>query len=361
MTRKHHHLAAAMFSVLVLLFLPSGCSTGYLLNQAEGFRHRYADRVSVQTVLERSETDWRTEQRLRLLRRVCQFAQKCLNLPASNNYSSYIDTGSEPTTYLVIAAPAGKTDPLTWSFPFAGTFPYLGFLSRKEALQFQDQLIAEGYDVVLREANAFSTLGWFNVPVYSEMLKLPVPLLVETILHELVHEAVFFPEHLPLSESAATIIGKRGALKFVEEQYGSHSTLLKRTRALFSDRRRISAFYHRLEKDLNRMYKTSTSDSKQPGQKHRIFISWKHRLIRRSDQFRTEMWKSLLARNWNNAFISSMATYSKHQKELRVILDKMCSGKIDRFLAYLRELRQSSDDPLGNIQRDAEALSDDDG
>ncbi len=62
---------------------------------------------------------------------------------------------------------------------------------------------AEGYDTMVRPAVAFSSLGFFNDPLLSNLLKLDRVELAGVIIHELFHRTYFLASDVMFDESAA--------------------------------------------------------------------------------------------------------------------------------------------------------------
>src|SRR6185436_12021884 len=102
----------------------------------------------------------------------------------------------------------------TWWWPIVGRVPYKGFFdfgaARREQLKFE----REGFDTELRPSAAFSTLGWFNDPLLSSTLHSDSTWLVNTVIHELLHNTVWIAGDVTFNESFASFAGNHGAQAF---------------------------------------------------------------------------------------------------------------------------------------------------
>ena len=95
------------------------------------------------------------------------------------------------------------------------------------------ELESEGYEVRIRPVGAWSTLGFFNDPILSNMLERSPGALAELIIHEMTHATLYVKDGVDFNENLATFVGEQGALEFLEAQYGarirSFDFLQKRT------------------------------------------------------------------------------------------------------------------------------------
>ncbi|MBK7966760.1 MAG: aminopeptidase [Bacteroidetes bacterium] len=81
-----------------------------------------------------------------------------------------------------------------------------------------------GYDVEYRSVSAWSTLGWFEDPILSNMLKRSEGQLAEVIIHELTHTTLYLPGSVDFNENFATFVGEHGAILFLKYKYGTNGT-----------------------------------------------------------------------------------------------------------------------------------------
>ncbi len=144
-----------------------------------------------------------------------EFAGTELGLPVRQNYSSYVEVGREHVVWNVFAAPEFSTDPVNWCFPIAGCVAYRGYFSEAAATRFAQSMVEEGYDVYTGGVDAYSTLGWFEDPVLSTVMRRANYQLAGLIFHELAHQVVYVPGDTTFNESFATAVEREGLRRWL--------------------------------------------------------------------------------------------------------------------------------------------------
>lgn len=186
-----------------------------------GYYHRLAEhqtfilraKTPIETVLKDPSTSEEIKQKLRLVLEVRDFAMQNLGLNVGSNYLDYVPLKEEAVTFVVNAAEKYELKTYQWSYPIVGKLPYKGFPTKKEAEE-EAQKMQKQYDTYVRGVSAYSTLGWFDDPIFSSMLSLSEERLVETIIHESVHATVFYKDDADFNERLATFLGQEGAKLF---------------------------------------------------------------------------------------------------------------------------------------------------
>lgn len=153
-------------------------------------------------------------ERLGLVVEARRFAVDSIGLEARESFTTYSALARDT---LVLVLSASRRDTLaahTWWFPVVGRFPYKGFFDFDEARGVAERMRAQGFDTYLRPASAFSTLGWFNDPLLSTTVRQPPEALVNTVIHELLHNTLFVRGQVVFNESFASFVGAHGAMAF---------------------------------------------------------------------------------------------------------------------------------------------------
>ena len=241
---------------LLLPLLLSGC---WYLKQGMGqldllVNSRSLDEAAVDPTLPEPR-----RRKLALIREVKAFGEREMGLTPSDNYTSFYDTGGRPVTWIVTACAKDRFEPYTWSFPIVGTVPYKGFFDREDALALARELEAEGLDVSVSAAAAYSTLGYFNDPVLSTMLSYPDEDLASLILHELTHGTIFLPGGVDFNEGLASFVGAQGAMEFFRARQGTSSTSYARAVRSLAREERRDARALALFRALDALYKSEAS------------------------------------------------------------------------------------------------------
>ena len=158
--------------------------------------------------------------RLELIKEIRKYAIDSLGLKDTENYKTLYDQKGEEVMWVVLASKPFELKPKEWNFPVIGSVPYKGFFKKERAENLQQELEKEGWDVIVRNPGAWSTLGWFTDPILSKMLTRSEGDLANLIIHEMSHATIFVKDSVEFNENLATFIGDRGAEQFLIHKYG---------------------------------------------------------------------------------------------------------------------------------------------
>jgi predicted aminopeptidase len=234
----------------------SGCDIGYLTRAAyEGGRLLW-HRKPISQVLARPNLPEDTRAKLETVLAVRKFAADRLGLNVGGAYQTVTQVDSRAIVWIVMAAPRTSLTPYTWWFPIVGAVPYRGYFSHDRANAEAADLEAQGFDTHVRSAIAFSSLGFFDDPLLSNLLGLSRVELAGVIIHELFHRTYFLASDVMFDESAATYVGNRGAVDFFSETEGPNSVDAIAARGIYDSDLKFSAFLLQEEARLLRLYQS---------------------------------------------------------------------------------------------------------
>lgn len=329
--------ARAAIAVLVAACALAGClESRYAVQAGLGQAELFAAGRPIDEVLADRRTDPRTRYLLRESRHVLAFASE-QGLGDRGNYDHYVELDRGAVVWFLAACEALSFEAVTWSFPIAGSFPYLGWFDRREARRIRDRLRARGYDVYLRRVHAYSTGGYFDDPLLSTMLSEgedAVRSLVNVILHELVHANLFVPDQSTFNESLASFVGDEMTVDYLTWRFGPASHELAAFRAELEEQRRRGAVLAGAYRALEAVYASDAAPD---------------RKLRRKREILGELERSLdLAVLPNNALLIGFRTYNTGQAELAALLDA-CERRWPVFLEVVASL---SGDEFGEEQRE---------
>lgn len=249
-------------------------------------------------------------------------------LRPTESYGTYADLERNAAVWVVSASEPLRFKMKSWSFPIVGSVTYLGWFDRDDARDFARDLKDEGWDIDVRGASAYSTLGWFDDPVLSTMIPEGDEALGElanVVLHESVHSTLYFKGQTALNESVANFIGDALAEIYLDQSVGAAS--IEKAAYMEGQREgeRRRALMAAAYEELDRLYKSKASDREKRAEKARILIA---------------LGRAIRARRpLTNATLAQFKQYNTGKEEFALLLEA-CEGSFPRLLASLRELKK---------------------
>lgn len=207
------------------------------------------------------ENDNLTEDQIRklnLILDVRDYAIENMNLEARDSFTHFVDISETGRLFNVSASEADQLRALTWSFPVVGTIPYLGFFDENLANQHESNLAEQGYDTFTYEVAAYSTLSFLPNPVRSTLLNRDDVAIVDTIIHELLHNTVYRPNDTDFNESLATFVGRTGAVEYIRDRHPDNVDAIAFAIARNEDNDRYVDFIFNFQNELIDYYNTDT-------------------------------------------------------------------------------------------------------
>lgn len=163
------------------------------------------------------------KQKLTLISEIREFAFDSLGINRNNNYTTVYNQNKQSVLWTISASEPYALKPKEWTFPFLGSVPYKGFFNRTALRKEYLELVAQGYDIDVYSPSGWSTLGWFNDPILTNMLYRDEGSLANLIIHELTHGTLYVKDSATFNENLANFIGDKGAQQFMRSKYGPGS------------------------------------------------------------------------------------------------------------------------------------------
>lgn len=339
-------IALVIVGVLVVLAVWQWEWVSYGYMQAKGQLRIMLNTQPLSKVLNDPAYPDSLKQKVKLIGEIKRFAIDSLKLDPSESYESFYDLKGKPLMWVLIGSEKYGLVPVEYKVPILGSFPYKGFFDQTRLQQADTLLQQQGYDTRINEVAAYSTLGFFNEPILSNMLMRSEGQLAELIIHELTHGTLFIKNSLEYNENLADFVGEYGALRFLAQKYGQSSVP-------YRDFLAAKAFYERYDQhilrgtnELKQLYKTF-----KPETPIAVKDSLKWQTIAQivtssdtlTDERSTKGARSVKKRQFNklnlpnNAYFIGYLTYRNQQNQFRQEFEKRFHGDFRKYLTYLKQ------------------------
>lgn len=327
----------------LILFVIAGlfvsCSkTTYSIKQAFGHFSLEWNGRDNSDVLADPKVSSEVKHKIRLVQKYKEYFYNYFGLKETPIYNETTLLNRDAVSYLVVAAPVSELKPLEHWFPFAGTFPYLGFSEREDAEEFQKEL-SENYFTYLRPVYAYSTLN--RLPVYDNILSSFFYYddydLAELIFHELTHTIFFVGGDVDFNESLASYIG----VELAAQYFQGEPELLEKKLSENARTKKIYEVIASFAKDYNEKLKKEKPTNKESAQRI-MFELGRNKYIQEYAQtclmFGGKECNWDLTK-WNNARLAEFLTYQSKQSLVETIRENR-KYSLKELIEYLK--RQES-------------------
>jgi predicted aminopeptidase len=343
-------LVLAIVLAASALMLP-GCEAGYIARAAYEEGCLLWRRKPIDTVLARGDLPPEVRARLETVLKVREFARDRLGLNVGDAYTSVAEVDKGAIAWVVMAAPRDSLEPYTWWFPIVGRIPYRGYFNKDRAEAEAAEMEQRGYDTMVRPAVAFSSLGFFNDPLLSNLLRLSRVELAGVIIHELFHRTYFLASDVMFDESAATYVGSAGAVKFFEATAGPGSADAEAARGVLDADLKFAHFLSGAAARLGELYRSGLPRAEILRRRGAIFVSIKADYAqlkpRLSGLERFDLDKEPL----NNAVLINYLIYF-HDLDTLAELDHIYGGNLHDTIKAIIALAESDPaNPFDPIER----------
>lgn len=326
-------------TLTLLCFSLTGCQIGYYFKSAYNQLSMMNSKVSIEKALKDPSISDEDKRKLELAQKAREFAEKDLHLKPTKNYTSFVKLDRPYVTYVVSAAPKWELKHHLWSYAFVGEMPYKGYFNENDAKEEEEELKKKDLDTFLRGVSAYSTLGWFNDPLLSSMLRYKDYDLVNTIIHETVHATLYIKNSADFNERMAVFLGNKGMEMFYLKEEGPESPTLKAIQAENEDDKRFSEFITKEIKDLEAWYKAGPTKDEALRQKriHEIQERFSKEL---RPQMKSKSYDRFPEIDLNNARLLNYKTYMQDLSDFEKLYEKV-GRDFSQFIEKCKGLEKS--------------------
>jgi len=341
-------LLMAMLAVLGSVI--EGCSPFYVIRAAYEEGKILWRREPIPEYLEKPDLTAETQDKLKLVLDVREYARDVLKLNVGGSYSSYSYVDRPDLTYILTAAPRTELRPYTWWFLIVGRVPYKGYFSKEEAAAAAKALEDDGYDTNIRTSAAFSTLGWFDDPLLAHLLRYDKVTLAEVVFHELFHNTLYIKGAGAFNESAANFVGGRSAIDFFRDRFGAGSPEHEQAIRAWEEELQFSEFIEKLGAALNELYARAIPEEEKLLLRQQVFTRGKEEWSEWVTRHPTHRFRNFSKQPLNNAVIINYMLYLKNLNLFEALYE--AEGKnLMRAIDSIREATAKGGEPFEAVQK----------
>jgi predicted aminopeptidase len=306
-------------------------------------------REPITLFLEKADVNQDTQEKLKLVLAVREYARDVLKMNVGGSYASYSYVDRPDLTFILTAAPKTELKPYTWWFLIVGRVPYKGYFSKADAEAAAADLQSEGYDTNIRPSAAFSTLGWFDDPLLSHLLRYDKVMLAEIVFHELFHNTLYVKGAGAFNESVANFVGGRAAIDFFRDRFGANSAEHQKAIQTWQEELEFSDFIEKLGESLSELYGQEIPLEEKLRLREAIFDRGKKEWGERIAGRPAHRFRGFAKQPLNNAVMIHYLLYLKNLKLFEELYESR-GRNLARVIDSLREAVAKGGEPFETVR-----------
>ena len=327
---------------LTSIILLTGCNSMSYYSQAiKGHLDLVSREQPIDVLLESEQTDPALKAKLRTALEARAFATAEIGLLDNDSYKTYADLQRPYAVWNVIAAPKYSVQADKWCYFIVGCLSYRGYFAKEEALRHADELKAQGKDVMVSGAAAYSTLGWMDDPLLNTIVNRSESSMIGIIFHELAHQVIYIDGDTAFNEAFAMAVEYEGLRRW----YSSKNNVAAYD-AYRNKKNQQAMIYQKLQavrSELDIIYQQSLADDVKQQRKQAVFTELKlwyqqWRIEHSYDGFDNWMQQDL-----NNAHLVLIATYQELVPDFEAVLSSV-KGNMQAYYDIIQSMRNLDND-----------------
>ena len=327
----------------------SGCSPVYVFRAAYEEGKILWRRTPIVDYAQKPDVGLDTQEKLKTVLAVREYARDVIKLNVGGSYASYSYVDRPDLTHIVVAAPKTELRPYTWWFLIVGSVPYKGFFEKADAEREAERLRADGYDTNIRTSAAFSTLGWFDDPLLSHLLRYDKIVLSEIVFHELFHQTLYIKGAGAFNESVANFIGHRAAIDFFRDRFGEGSEEHRRAVEGWAEEREFGAFIFEMAQTLTELYGRDIPRDDKLRLREEVFTRAKAEWARRIADRPQHRLRNFSRLPLNNAVLMHYVVYLKDFDLFESLYD-LSGRSLKNTIEYLKQAVDGGGEPFDAVR-----------
>lgn len=335
----------------ILVFVLLITSSCYLTKQGYYLLSHQYNAKKIDEVLKDPGLSDKERNMLLSIKKIKQFGTERIGLIENDNYTTYVRIDKNYLLDIVSACAKDRFADYTWWYPFFGTFPYKGFYERADAEDEARWLRQYNLDVLIRKSDAYSTLGFFNDPLYSYMADYSPYELASLIFHEMTHATVYVKSQMQFNENLASFVEREGGLLYIREFYGEDSKEYVEAKNNLKDSASFLNQMKILAHRLNQLYQSDISYQRKVQEREIVFEAFKKEYMENYDRnFQSGRYRFVQNLKMNNAYIRLFLLYEEKLSLFYQYYEKY-GRNLRKMLESLKKIDESGENPFDFIRK----------
>jgi predicted aminopeptidase len=329
-----------IFGVLFATVL-TGCeSIGYYKQVISSQIAILNKRQPIHEILDNPDTPEKLKEKLRLVMDIRAFARDELFLPVKDQYLSFVELERPYAGWNIWATPEFSFTPKTWCYPIIGCAVYRGYPSKKDAFDYGHKLETQGYDVYIGGVVTYSTLGWFDDPVFNTFIYRSDIRIAALIFHELSHHIFYVSDDTTFNESFAIAVEQESLRRWLATKDNLNAS--EDYKMNYRRQQQFIELVAKYRKELEMLYAKDLSLPEKRHAKAAVFEKLKdeYRLLKKhwGGYSGYDLW---INQKMNNAKLISISTYHDLVPAILELL-KACNNDLKVFYKKCQNLSKKS-------------------